>query len=169
MSDADQNQLIAGGARAIVRQVAPEELLIYQAQCQRYFADPTAVLLEKKSGERGKDQMLGFGAGGEVALYTPIILNVMSTVVVFLEGEITKSLKEESPTVARALLRHLLRLDPSGSPPEGVRAAAAPIAADQLRRVRQAAYEQAKRCHVSDDRANLLADAIVGQLAAAGA
>jgi hypothetical protein len=159
MADVEQDQLVSDVARQMIKQIAPEELPLYRAQSQAYFANPAAAL----RGEASKDEMLGFGAGEVIIFLTPIALQVASQAVAILSEELKKASKEQSAPLIRAMVRRLLHGDarsdgPAQNPPS--------LTSEQLRRVREAALEEARRCRVSDDRANLLADAIAGRLAA---
>ena len=169
MAEPVENALIAEVARDAVRQVAPQELPRFRLTSQAYFEDPDRVL----KGEKGTDQMLGFGTGREVAFLTPVVLAMTAEVVRFVTAEVAASLKEESPPVIRDLVRKMFkRFRPADGGEEGEDAggqAPPALTPEQLARVRQVAYETARRLNLAEGSAALLADSVVGGMAVGSA
>jgi hypothetical protein len=157
---ADDNALIAELARDTVRLVAPAEMPLFRANSEAYFRDPDRAL----RGERGGDQLLGFGTGAEVVILTPVVLAITKEVVVFLAGEVAKAAKAESPGVIRELVKRCFK---KFGPAPASAQQDPPLTRGQLEQVRQVALDAAKRLAVPDNQAALLADSVVGGLAIA--
>src|SRR5687768_14874350 len=76
MTDLTYNELVSEIARDVVTQLAPQELPIFRAVSEAYFADPGNALKRLKS----EDRALGFGLDSAAALLTPVVLAVLSEV-----------------------------------------------------------------------------------------
>jgi hypothetical protein len=170
LSTRTDDELVVALARATVERAAPEELVIFPAASEAYLdgQDPA-----KRT--RG-DPMLGFGVDSAVVLLTPIALTVAKDVLVFLRAQLKKQAEEHSDDVFDWLVDKLFRRgdDEKGAGGEqgGTVVAADPVAAaeltdEQLAEVRELAIEKAKQLKLSDDKAELLADSLVGSLATA--
>lgn len=158
MDDREQAELIAELARDTIREVAPEELLLFRANSQAFFENPERAL----QGERSGDELLGFGTGVEVAFLTPIVLAVATEVVKFVVAEIAQSSKQESAQLIQNRVKQVfkkLQSADAGTP------TSSPLTPTQLAHIRQIAYESASRLNVSANQADLLADSLVGKLA----
>ena len=162
MPDPAESTLISELARDTVQQVAPQELPRFRATSQAYFADPERVL----KGEKGKDQMLGFGTGAEMSFLTPIILAVTTQVFRFVADEVARSCREESPVVIHDLVKRLFTRFRSAEADEtpSTPPAPPPLTREQLMRIRQLAYDEARRLRLAEAKAGLLADSLVGGL-----
>jgi hypothetical protein len=151
----DENELVAELARLALEQAAPEELVLFPETAEEYFRDPQAVL-----DPEGRDEPLGFGL--DIAMLTPYVLAVATPVVRFLISTVAEAAGEETkPLVTRIVRRLFRRPDPAS---EAASEAPAPLSAEQVRRVRELAYQRAKGLGLDDDRAGLLADSVVGGL-----
>ena len=159
MTDAAQQQVVADIARGVVGQVAPQELPLFRAQSAAYFQSPEKAL----KGQRGKDEMLGFGGGEVVTFLTPVVLSVTTAVINFLIPQVQQALQSQSAPLINAAVKSLFgKLTPSGG------AASAPalrLSQEQLAQVRQVALEKGRQLNLSDSQAALLADSLVGSLA----
>jgi hypothetical protein len=177
MIDKEQAQLISEVSRDLVTQLAPGELPVFEATRESYFEDPDRVL----RGEHTKDEILGFGLEGMVGQMTPVILAVMTQVIAFLSGELKKQLQTESQgflsdVVKKMFKKFRQRMDPESA--KAPAAAAAPptapaeppaVPANLLSRVREVTLQNASRLELPKDRAEMLADAVVGSLVLAPA
>jgi hypothetical protein len=86
---------------------------------------------------------------------------VATPVVRFLASTVAEAAGEETrPLVTRLVRRLLRRPDPA---PEAT-APPPPLSNDQVRQVRDIAYQRAKSLGLDEDRAVLLADSVVGGL-----
>ncbi len=148
---ADDSEEIAGSlGRELVSRLAPEELPLYPALLSQF---------EGKNGGPGKassrDQILGFGIGETAVLLTPVILS-------FARGFWDALIAEAAQTTLHGVLKHLhLGHASQRDGPGGIR-----FTAEQLMLVRTVAEREADRLQVPAGQAKLLADAMVGLLAA---
>src|SRR5690348_16902192 len=92
MTSTEKNQLIADVARDIVAQAEPSEIPLFQAISTQYFKKPD-TLFKRQSAH---DVQLGIGIGETISVVTPAVLVVVTQVVMFLAGEVGKSVTEES-------------------------------------------------------------------------
>lgn len=72
----DYEQIITDVTRALVQQVAPQELPLFGATRAAHLKKPQRAL----RGRLNKDEMLGFGGSDDAAFLTPIILAAASRV-----------------------------------------------------------------------------------------
>jgi len=156
MAVSNENELVDALARDIITQIAPEELLLYQSISEEYFNNPQKLLDEPSK----KDEMLGFGVGEAAALLTPIVLGVTAAVVKYIGDEIRKSVQEESSTLIGEWVKKFFKIFRSSEDKE-----IPALTSSQLEQVRDVAYRQARQLKLSEQRAELLADAVVGSLA----
>jgi hypothetical protein len=162
--DQDQAQIISELSRDLVGQMAPGELPRFEATRTAYFEDPDKVL---RGNASDKDEILGFGTGETLTQMTPVILAVVTQVVTFLAAEVKKQLKSESTSFVGELVKGMFkkfkaRLDKS--PPK-----APTLSPEVLTRVRETTLQNASRLHLPQEKATMLADAVVGSLALAPA
>ena len=80
MTDLTQNELVSEIARDVVTQIASQELPIFQAVSEAYFANPGNAL----KGLKSEDRVLGFGLDPTAVLLTPVVLHVLSEIFQFL-------------------------------------------------------------------------------------
>jgi hypothetical protein len=162
MSTATDDGLVGELARYAVAIAAPQELPLFRATSRRYFEDPDVV--ERSTG--GKDELLGFGIETAAILITPVALCVAKAVVTFVVAEVTRATKDESRAAIQSRVRRLFkRGDPEAKAGEDVDG----LSDEQLVQVRRVAIEKATALGVAPDRAEILADAMVGTLATADA
>jgi hypothetical protein len=173
--DRANNSDILELSRELVNQLAPEELPIFPALAEAYVSNPSDRLRSRS----GSDDSLGFGTGAEIILLTPAILNVSHVVMTFIAQEAWPQIQPQVQTaVVHAgvgfagkgvlrLLAHVRRrgIDAASSSPPLLQQLP-PLTGEQLERIRQSAFEEARRLDLSEDRASVLADAVAGNLAA---
>ncbi len=143
-------------ARLVLEQAAPEELVLFEETSAEYFADPERTL---DPGRR--DEALGFGL--ELAMLTPYVLAVATSCLGFLARTIAETATSETtkPVIGDLLDRLVRRKKPlAGTTPM--------LTTDQAAGVREVAFGRAKDLGLSEERARLLADAVVGGLHVAG-
>jgi len=80
MADLTQNEMVGDIARDVVTQLAPQELPIFRAVSEAYFANPDHALKNLKS----EDGVLGFGLDPTAFLFTPVVLHVLAEILQFL-------------------------------------------------------------------------------------
>ena len=146
-------------ARSAVEQVAPEELPLFPATSEAYFADP-ASLEQRGSG----DDVLGFGVDAALVLVSPVALQVAREVIDFVAAKLRESAEEEGESAIKRLVARLVHgndkeKDDGRQPPE--------LTDEQLEQVRSVALEKARELRLPDAKATLLADSLVGSLALA--
>ena len=157
MSAAESDALVAALARATVEKAAPEELPLFHATSEAYFENPQA--LEQRAA---KDEMLGFGVDAAVVLLTPVVLQVAKDVIGFLGEQLRERAREQGEGAIDRVIARLVNRDGE--------AEAEPVAEltdDQLEQVRALAIKKGRALKLSDERATLLADSLVGSLALA--
>ncbi|MBD2211281.1 hypothetical protein H6G27_15610 [Nostoc linckia FACHB-104] len=166
MTNQAKKQFITELANNVVMEMAPQERRVFHSISEAYFQNPEKTL----KGEEGGDELIGFGVG-EVALLTPIILEVAAAVFRFvsdisqkaLEDALKDSIKEESSNFFKKLIKFIKqRLKVDDPPPEVLSLSS--LTQEQLVQVRQIAFEKALLLNLDNDQASLLADSLVGSL-----
>lgn len=153
--------LVEALARSAVEQVAPEELPLFRATSEAYFADP-ASLEQRGSG----DDPLGFGVDAALVLVSPVALQVAREVIDFVAAKLRESAEEEGESAIKRLVARLVHgNDKNEDTDEGEQPAE--LTDEQLEQVRSVALEKARELKLSDAKATLLADSLVGSLALA--
>ena len=138
-------------ARLALGKVAPEELLLFEVTAAQYFADPEAAL-----NPRRRDEALGFGL--DLAMLTPYVLAVVTSCLGFLVKTVAETATSEATKPAIGdMLRRLARRDQDSKRP-------VQLSSEQAEGVRTIAFGRAKDLGLSEERARVLADAVVGGL-----
>jgi hypothetical protein len=150
--------LVAELARATVERAAPEELPLFAPMSEAYLADPAAL-------ERGRprDEMLGFGVDAAVMLVTPVALQVARDVLGFLHEQLRARAREHGESAIDRIVAPLV----GKKAPEDESEPVPELTDAQLEQVRALAFEKARSLKLSEARAELLADSLVGSLATA--
>lgn len=154
---AQNDDLVAALARAAVERAAPEELPLFRATSEAYLRDPASL-----EGGKSRDELLGFGVEAAAMLVTPVALQVARDVLGFLHEQLRERAREHGEGAIDRLLARLVGKDEAeegGDPVE--------LSDEELDRVRAVALEKARALKLSDEKATLLADSLVGSLATA--
>ena len=159
MSAAESDALVAALARATVEKAAPEELPLFRATSEAYFEDPQA--LEQSGG--GKDEMLGFGVDATMVLMTPVVLQVARDVIGFLGEQLRERVREQGEGAIDRVIARLVNRNGGKGEAEPVEE----LTQEQLEQVRALAIKKGRALKLSEERATLLADSLVGSLALA--
>jgi len=148
----EERELTLALATVVVEDIAPDEMAVFDETAEDYFADPDAVL-----DPRHRDEAVGFGI--EVALLTPVVLAVARTVVEFLGKLLLDAASDVARPHVAAVLRRLFRIPQreGGTPVSPPR-----LTPEQLEQVRTVAHDRARALGLPEDRAQLLADSVVG-------
>jgi hypothetical protein len=155
------NELINDLARDVVTQIAPQELPLFRAHSEAYFKDPQKAL----QSQSAKDDMLGFGVGEAIVLLTPIALATLDEVVKFVVEEAKKSAQDQGADLIQQQIKTLFKK--FHYPDSNDKKNPAALTSEQLAQVRKIAFNKARQLNLSEDRAKILADAVVGSLATA--
>lgn len=158
MSAAESDALVAALARATVEKAAPEELPLFRATSEAYFEDPKAL---ERGG--GKDEMLGFGVDAAMVLMTPVVLQVAKDVIGFLGEQLRERAREQGEGAIDKIIARIVNRNGSEGEAEPVEE----LTDEQLEQVRALAIKKGRALKLSDERATLLADSLVGSLALA--
>jgi len=158
VSAAESDALVAALARAAVEKAAPEELPLFRATSEAYFENPQA--LEQKGG---KDEMLGFGVDAALLLVTPVALQVARDVIGFLGEQLRERAREQGEGAIDRVIARLVNRNGGDGDAEPVEE----LTDEQLEQVRALAIKKGRALKLSDERATLLADSLVGSLALA--
>ena len=151
--------LVEALARSAVEQVAPEELPLFRATSEAYFADPSSL----EQG-RSRDDMLGFGVDAALVLVSPVALQVAKEVIGFVVAQFREAAAEEGEGAIKRLVARLVHRDEDEEKDDGP---VPELTDEQLEQVRTLALEKARSLRLSDTKATLLADSLVGSLATA--
>jgi hypothetical protein len=145
----ETDEIVGSLGRELVSDLAPEELPLYPSLLSQFQGARRG-----RGGKSSDDQMLGFGAAEALTMLTPVILSFTSS---FWQALVAEAARSSAHGVLECVRAHL---------PGRHEAAPPPLTADQLQLVRAVAERQARRLDISDGQAGLLADAMVGLLAA---
>lgn len=158
MTSTEKNQLIADVARDIVAQAEPSEIPLFQAISTQYFKKPD-TLFKRQSAQ---DVQLGIGIGETISVVTPAVLVVVTQVVMFLAGEVGKSVTEESASFINERVKKMFKKFRTGGTKDDD--APVPLTHEQLTYVHKQAYEKFLQLGLSKIQADHLADAVVASL-----
>jgi hypothetical protein len=147
-----ERELVVELAAAILARTSPEELAILDEEAVAYFAAPP------QAGSRRRDEPIGFGL--DLTLAVPYALAVGTTAVNMLGSILTDEARDAARPAVAKLVRSVFRRGPR-VPDEPSQA----LTAAQATLVRRAAFERAQQLGLPRERAELLADAVVGGLA----
>ena len=146
----DTDEIIGSIGRELVSHLAPEELPLYSAPLSQF---------QGAKGGRGRkgspdDQLLGFGAAEAVTMFTPMILSFSWS---FREALVAQAARDSVHGVVKYVKAYLPgHHEADKGPPQ--------LTPDQLQLIRTVAEREARRLDLSEKRAGLLANAMVGVL-----
>lgn len=147
---------VAGGTRIrdvvsdVVAEVASDELPVVAGLAEL----DEAAAIRRMTRHKARRDPLGFGMGEAVPLVTPVVWLAVSEAARRLGGEAGGGIAAGVKAAARKALRR--RAAPVVVPP---------LTRDQLAMVRQSVVEMAAQRGLSDQRACVIADAVVARLA----
>jgi hypothetical protein len=165
MSAMTDDELAVALARSAVERAAPEEMVIFPAVSEAFLEgkDP--------SKQTRGDPMLGYGIESAVVLLTPVALTVAKDVLGFLRTQLKRQADEHGDEAFDWVVRKLFRRDDDAedaattTPPAPDESAE--LTDEQLEEVRRLAIKKAKQLKLPKEKAELLADSLVGSLATA--
>jgi hypothetical protein len=144
-------------ARLVVSQVAPEELPMFAVVADACLTDPDRMV----RGREDVRERLGFGVGEVAALITPFTVLAATEVVKYLtasalevgRGAAGRIFRRKSKDARRKAAEEARRLE---------------LRDDQVLELRRIVLEKARQLDLPEAKAELLADAFVGSIAAGG-
>lgn len=145
-------------ARSVVRRVAPEEEEIFDVVAAAFHRDPRRL-----ARGASRDEMLGFGVDATVALLTPIVLGAVTEVVRYLALETAGAIEVRS-RLQRIFRRRDARREARRTAVAEQPVTVAAIGPATRTAVREIVLEKCRQAGVEADRAELVADAVVGVL-----
>lgn len=160
LTAADERELVTSIAHRALEVTAPDELVLFDDTTADYFRNPHATL-----DGRDRDESVGFGL--DMAMVTPYLIAMATSAVQLLGTIVRDAVQQEGTAGAAALIRRLFRLSPRGVAAQ-TQPAPAPLSVEQARYVRDGAVAKGRALGLDDEKATLLADAIVGGLVVAG-
>lgn len=165
----DDQALIMELSRTVLSEAAPDEMVVFDETAREYFADPEETLRPHQ-----RDEPVGFGV--DIALLTPYVLAVATPVIQLIVDFVADAVKSDSRSLLAPRVRRLFRISDPAAPevPAATYTAAAgngdplSLTAAQAQRIHDVALERGRSLGLPDDRAGMLADAVVGGLVVAG-
>jgi hypothetical protein len=164
-SDGDPRVRLLALARPAVAAAGPAELPLLEATVAAAPGDRILRAVRRtrrrKPAERANrsEDMLGFGWDESIPAVTMAALGAAQAVLVHLAAQAGDAVRDGAAAAISDRVKALLRR-------RGRTTVATSLDADQLRRVRQVAVDKASELGLDRPRAELVADAIVGRLAA---
>jgi len=165
MSEALEASLVRGLARDIVELLRPEELPLVAALSDAALTDPDRL----RRARTRRDEPLGIGVDEVVALLSPAVLVAVTAAVEHVAEDAGRTAARRGLRGARRLMGGLFR---RGRTRRGDQRAlpapeTTPLTAEQLAEIRRLALARAAQLGLAEDKATLLADALVGGLLSA--
>ena len=133
----------------IVKEVAPEELDLFDDIKEEYLKNPGAFL-EKDT--KKKDQLLGFGGGGAEVFVTTTILPLVLGVVIHIGKAGIETIKDEGSKAIAEWFKAKL----GGK--------ASHLSKEKLKLMRDSVYDNAIISGVKKEKASIISDAFIGKL-----
>ena len=144
----ETDEIVGSLGRELVSDLAPEELPLYPSMLSQFQG------VKRGRGKESDDQILGFGGAEALTMLTPVILSFTNS---FWQALVAEVAQGSAHGVLEYVKAHLPGHHPAAPPP---------LTADQLQLVRTVAEREARRLDISEGQSGLLADAMVGLLAA---
>ena len=149
------HKLIQEFSKEIVEEVAPEEMDLFDELVTEYFRDPTPP----DDVQNPKDDPLGFGIEETLIAVTPAAAAVVNIVINYLLTEFIKIGESERTEAVKQKIKGLFgsKNKDKDQPP--------PLTKDQLENIRKLALKQAIKFRIPREKAESMADALIGSLA----
>jgi hypothetical protein len=160
--DSDVDELLVRDiSRVVIARVAPAEKASFRAVSDAYFANAKRTAPSRDGGTGP----LGWGAGEAVTLLTPIVLAAMTEAIQYLLVEIARTAVSRGRVAAAGAIRRLFGLKghPNGDDsPAETADLAVELTDRQWAAVRRIVVDVAQRSGLSEDKAALIGDAVLG-------
>jgi hypothetical protein len=148
------HKLIKELSKEIVVDVAPEEIDLFDELVAGYFQDPTPPDVSQPQ----KDDPLGFGIEETLIAVTPAATAVAQMIISYLLTEIIKITESEHAEKVKRKIKALFSSERKDQEP-------AALTKEQLEHIRKLARKQAIKFGIGPDKADRMADALIGSLA----
>jgi len=155
------HKLIQEISKGIVMEVAPEEMDLFDELVMEYFQDPTPPDLTAKP----KDDPLGFGLGEVLIAATPAVAAMVDVVLNYLMNEIVKVAQGESAELIKRKIKDLFNPKKEEKIDKSDEDDVVPLTKEQLEQVKKLARKQAIKFGIGPDKAEKMANALIGLLA----
>ncbi|MEU6587645.1 hypothetical protein ABZ923_00110 [Streptomyces sp. NPDC046881] len=152
-------------ARDVIKELAPEEVPMFSAVSQAYFADPRRAM----SGKGSRRSPLGFGSEAVELVLTPVVLAATAKAVECLaEIHLQHVTREGTVSALRRIFRFGQRSQGATAPDDAAESASSGTAAIELRQediepLRHVVETTLHDCGVAPESSRLIADAIIGR------
>jgi hypothetical protein len=154
-------KLIQELSKDIVVEVAPEEMDLFDELVKEYFHDPTPPDVSAKP----KDVPLGFGLGEVLIAVTPAATAMVNEVLKYVMSESINTAKEESAEAVKKQVKKLfIQEKEHEKPAKKEDGEVRPLNKEQLEQVKKLARKQAIKFGISEDKAEKMANALIGSL-----
>jgi hypothetical protein len=156
-------ELIQEISKRVVNQIAPEELDLFDELVLEYFQNPS--LPDELSKQ--KDNPLGFGLGETLIAISPAAAAMVNAVLSYLMTEVLKTAQDESAELIKKKVKELFNpeKDNDSAFVHKNKKDIPPLTKEQLEQVRKLAIKQAMAFKVAPDKAQRMADSLIGTLA----
>lgn len=148
-------RLIRELSRDVIVEAVPEEIDLFDELVAEYFQNPNPPA----SSTPSKEDPLGFGVEEILIAATPAAAAMVDIVLNYLISEVLKATREESAESIRKKIRTLFGNDNKD------REEPAPLTREQLEQVKKLSRKQAIKFGIGPEKAEKMADALVGSLA----
>jgi hypothetical protein len=159
MSEATTNELVIEFSRALIMEVAPEELPSFKSASKAYLKDPKQLLATYEVREKPTS----FGVADILPLFTPAVLTVAGAVINFLIKEVLKATSAESSSLIQSKVRGLFKLFQGKEAEEKLAVPA--LTREQMKELRKILAQEIGKTKLPDDYAKVLTNAIIGRVA----
>jgi len=150
-----KTELASDLSREIARDIAPNELKLFDDFKEKFVKNPEAFVTGK--GQKTKDPMLGFAVPGADPFIIPTILSVVWIAIDFIiktGGE--AAIKKLGEKLAENTADKIIKTDQS----QGKR----PLTNEQIKELKQYAISQAKIEKINEKKFSLIFDAVIGKI-----
>ena len=144
-------------SKDIVVEVAPEEMDLFDELVMEYFQNPTPPDFSVSP----KDDPLGFGIGETLVAVAPAAAAMAEVVLNSLMNESLRTAQEESAELVKRKIKSLFNSKQKEAKDP------IPLTKEQLEQVRKLAIKQAIKFGIGPEKAEKMANALIGSLALA--
>lgn len=154
-------KLIQELSKDIVAETAPEEMDLFDELVMEYFNNPAPPDLSAKP----KDDPLGFGLNEVLIAVTPAAAAMVNEVLKHLMTESIGAVKDESSDMVKKKVKKLFNPEKKDDQPtKKDDGEVRPLNKEQLEQVKKLARKQAIKFGIGPDKAEKMANALVGSL-----